>query len=207
MSAKRPLLVGLTGSIGMGKTETARMFAELGIPVFDADGVVHRLYARGGAAVAPLENLFPECVVSGQVDRACLSRKLRDDPGALAQLESVVHPLVLREERAFTASAAADGADFIVLDIPLLFETEADTRMDAIVVVTAPRDVQRARVLSRPGMSEVLLDQIFARQMPDVDKRRSADFIVETDKGLGNAREQVKRIVAILRARAREENA
>jgi dephospho-CoA kinase len=207
MTAARPLLVGLTGSIGMGKTETARMFASLGIPVYDADAAVHRLYAPGGEAVAAIGNAFPECVAGGRVDRACLSAKLRADPAALARLEAIVHPLVARDQEAFIARAAADRAEIVILDIPLLFETGADTRVNAVVAVTAPDHVQRARVLARPGMNEELLEQILARQLSDVDKRDRADFLVETDKGMSHAFEQVKRIVSELRAKRRSENA
>ena len=207
MTVKRPLLVGLTGSIGMGKTETAGMFARLGIPVYDADAAVHQLYASGGEAVAAIEKAFPECVDSGQVNRACLSTKVRTDKAALARLEAIVHPLVAREQEAFIARAAANGAEIVLLDIPLLFETGADTRLEAVVVVTAPCDVQRARVLARPGMTEKLFEQILARQLPDVDKQERAHFIVETDKGMDHAFEQVKRIVSELHARQRGDDA
>jgi dephospho-CoA kinase len=201
MSGKRPLLVGLTGSIGMGKSETARMFASLDIPVYDADAAVHRLYAPGGEALAAIERVFPDCVNAGQVNRACLSEKVRADHAALARLEAIVHPLVAREQEAFVAQEAGNGADLVVLDIPLLFETGGDSRMDAVVVVTASEDVQRERVLARPGMSEALLGQILSRQLPDVDKRHRADFVVETDRGMSHALEQVKRIISELRAR------
>src|ERR1700678_4134136 len=152
MNAERPLLVGLTGSIGMGKTETAGMFARLGIPVYDADAAVHGLYAPGGEAVAAIARVFPECVIGGEVDRACLSARVRADHAVLARLEAVVHPLVAREQEAFIARAKAGRAKIVVLDIPLLFETGAHLGVDAVVVVTAPHDVQRDRVLARPGM-------------------------------------------------------
>jgi dephospho-CoA kinase len=207
MSGKRPMLVGLTGSIGMGKTETARMFAGLDVPVYDADAAVHRLYAAGGKAVPAIEGIFPDCVNAGQVDRGCLSEKLSTEPTALTRLEAIVHPLVAREQESFVAQATANGADLVVLDIPLLFEIAGDSRMDAVVVVTASEDVQRQRVLARPGMSEALLGQILSRQLPDVDKRRRADFVVETDRGMGHALEQVKRIVSELRAWRKDKNA
>ena len=207
MTFMRPLRVGLTGSIGMGKTETARMFSQLGIAVYDADAAVHRLYAAGGEAVAAIAEAFPECMSDGGVDRNCLSAELRADPAALARLEAIIHPLVAREQESFIERAAADGADIVVLDIPLLFETGGDAQVDAVVVVTAPEDVQRARVLSRPGMNEALLAQLLSRQLSDVDKRQRADFVVETGKGLGHAFEQVKRIVAELRARRMGANA
>jgi dephospho-CoA kinase len=207
MIVRRPLLIGLTGSIGVGKTETARMFAAAGIPVYDADAAVHRLYAPGGEAVAAIEKVFPECVRSGQVDRACLSAKVRADRAALARLEAIVHPFVARDQESFVARSAAEGADMVVLDIPLLFESGSHSRMDVIVVVTAPEDIQRKRVLARPGMNENMLDQILSRQLADVDKRKHADFVVETDKGLGHAFEQVRKIVSQLRARRKGENA
>jgi len=207
MGRNRPLIVGLTGSIGMGKSETARLFARFGIPVHDADSAVHRLYEPGGAAVAAVAKLFPECVVGGRVDRTRLAAKLREDPSAFSQLENIVHPLVAAGQRAFVEDAAARGAEMVVLDIPLLFETGKERDMDAVVVVSAPEDVQRARVLARPGMSQETLDHILARQMRDVDKRARAHFVVETDKGLDHAFEQVKAIVAALKERARGENA
>lgn len=207
MTARRPLLIGLTGSIGMGKTATAAMFARLGIPVYDADAAVHRLYAPGGAAVAPVAEAFPACVSAGKVDRACLSALVAADRAALARLEAIVHPLVAHAQEAFIAQAATGGAEMVVLDIPLLFETGADTRVDAVVVVTAPENVQRARVLARPGMTEELFAQMRARQIPDVDKRRRAQFVVETDTGMSHAFEQVKQVVAELRAMRRHGDA
>lgn len=207
MKRKRPLLIGLTGSIGMGKSETARLFARLGIPVHDADAAVHRQYEQGGAAVAALAKAFPDCIVGGRVDRAGLAARVRKDPSAFEQLERIVHPLVAADQRAFIDNAAAAGAEMIVLDIPLLFETGKEGMMDAIVVASAPRNVQRKRVLARPGMTEEALDEILARQLPDVDKRARAHFVVETDKGLDHALEQVKAIVAALRERARSKDA
>lgn len=207
MNRKRPLLIGLTGSIGMGKSETARLFGRLGIPVHDADAAVHRLYEQGGAAVAALAKVFPECVVEGRVDRAGLAAKVRKDPSAFQQLERIVHPLVAVDQRAFIENAAAAGAEMIVLDIPLLFETGKEGAMDAVVVVSAPRAVQRKRVLARSGMTGEALDDILARQMPDVDKRARAHFVVETDKGLDHALEQVKSIVAALKERAGSKDA
>jgi dephospho-CoA kinase len=207
MAHRRPLLVGLTGSIGMGKTETARQFARLGIPVHDADTAVHRLYEPGGGAVAAIAQAFPECVRDGRVDRAGLSARLRKEPSALSRLESIVHPFVAAEQRVFIAVATAAGADMVVLDVPLLFETGSERDMDAIVVVSAPEAIQRARVLARPGMNEEALDHILARQVPDVDKRARAHFVVETGKGLDHAFEQIKSIVAALRARAKGDHA
>ncbi|HEX4079965.1 MAG TPA: dephospho-CoA kinase [Rhizomicrobium sp.] len=204
MNARRPLVVGLTGSIGMGKTETARMFARLGIPVHDADAAVHRLYEPGGAAVAAIAETFPDCVQIDRVNRAQLSARVRDDKAAFTRLESIVHPLVAQEQRAFIEREAALGADIVVLDVPLLVETGSHAQVDAVVVVSAPAEIQRARVLQRSGMTEEMLDQLLERQMPDVDKRAHAHFVVETDKGLRHACEQVESIVSALRGRRKQ---
>ncbi len=199
--AERPYLVGLTGSIGMGKTETAKMFARLGIPVYDADAAVHALYEPGGAAVEAIAAAFPGAVRGGRVDRAALSQAVTADRAALRRLEAIVHPLVAREQQAFLEKSAAAGAEMVVLDIPLLFESGGHARMDAVVVVSAPHDVQRARVLAREGMTEDKLDHILARQMPDAEKRAKAHFVIETDKGLDHAFEAVKKVVAALHER------
>jgi dephospho-CoA kinase len=199
---RKPFLVGLTGSIGMGKSETAKLFRRLGIPVYDADAAVHALYEKGGAAVEPIANAFPGVVKEGRIDRAALTARVQGDEAAFKQLEAIVHPLVREAERAFVMAAAERGEDLVVLDIPLLFETGGQSRVDAVVVVSAPPAVQRARVLARPGMTEEKLAAIEARQVPDVDKRAEADFVIETDKGLEHAFESVKRIVAQLRERA-----
>lgn len=195
----RPLLIGLTGSIGMGKTETAKMFARLGIPVYDSDAAVHRLYEPGGAAVAPIADAFPGTVKDGRVDRAALSRAVGGNEAAFKRLEAIVHPLVAAEQRKFLDQVR--DAEMVVQDIPLLFETGGHARMDAVVVVSAPADVQRERVLAREGMTAEKLDHILSRQMPDVEKRAKAHFVVETDKGLDHAFEQVKAVVAALKAR------
>lgn len=207
MRTARPYIVGLTGSIGMGKTETARMFARLGIPVFDADAAVHCLYEPGGAAVHEVANAFPDCVMDGRVDRERLATRISREPDGLQRLERIVHPLVTKEQQAFMDRAAQDGADMVVLDVPLLYETGGHTRVDVVVVVSAPENVQRSRVLSRPGMTPEKLDQILARQIPDVDKRTRAHFVVETGKGFDHALEQVKQIVAAVHQRRREEPA
>ncbi|HVU19138.1 MAG TPA: dephospho-CoA kinase [Rhizomicrobium sp.] len=199
--AERPLLIGLTGSIGMGKSETAKMFAKLGIPVYDSDAAVHRLYKPGGAAVEKIAEAFPATVHDGRVDRAALSRQLAGNEAAFKKLESIVHPLVGEENRKFLARAQAAGAEMVVQDIPLLFETGGHTRMDAVVVVSAPSHIQRQRVLERPGMTPEKLDQILSRQMPDEEKRAKAHFVVETDKGLDHAFAQVKAIVQTLKAK------
>ncbi len=199
--AERLYLVGLTGSIGMGKSETAKMFAKLGVPVYDSDAAVHKLYEKGGAAVAPISQTFPGVVKDGHVDRAELSKKLAADPSGFKKLESLVHPLVAAEQRKFLEKAQQDGAEIVVLDIPLLFETGGQTRMDAVVVVSAPHHIQRERVLARAGMSADKLDQILSRQTPDVEKRAKAHFVIETDKGLDRAFEDVKKVVAALHQR------
>ena len=174
----RPFLLGLTGSIGMGKSTTAALFAKAGVPVWDADACVHELYARGGAAVAPIAAVFPEVIRDGAVDRDALKARLSQDKQALKRLESIVHPLTTQSRNAFIA--AQQDSDLILLDIPLLFETGADAGCDATLVVTAPPEVQRARVLARPGMTDAQLDLILARQMPDAQKRARADHVIET---------------------------
>lgn len=172
-------LLGLTGGIGMGKTTTAGMFAAQGVPVWDADAAVHRLYAPGGAAVPGVGALFPSAVTAAGIDRKLLSQLLAAAPRRLAELEAVVHPLVADDRAAFVAAHA--DAPVVLLDIPLLFETGAEAQMDGVAVVSAPAEVQRARVLSRPGMTPETLDLILSRQMPDADKRARATWIIPTD--------------------------
>lgn len=207
MTAKMPRMIGLTGSIGMGKSETAKMFARLGIPVYDSDAAVHRLYEQGGAAVPEIEAAFPGTIVDGAVDRAALTRAITAKQDGFKILERIVHPLVAREQQKFLAEAMASGADMVVLDVPLLFETGGHARMDAVVVVSAPAELQRERVLARPGMTAEKLDQILSRQMADEEKRKLAHFVIETDKGLEPAFERVKEVVAELRQRWSGENA
>ena len=194
------ITVGLTGSIGMGKSTTAAMFAAEGVPVYDADAEVHALYAKGGAAVEPLEAAFPGVVVDGAVDRAKLSHQVVGKPDELKRLEAIVHPLVGESRIGFFQDAVAAGADIVILDIPLLFETGGEKRMDAVVVVTAPADLQRQRVLARPGMDEAKLDAILARQMADAEKRARAHFVIDTSLGLEHARIQVRDVLARLRS-------
>ena len=189
------IVLGLTGSIGMGKSTTAAMFADEGALVWNADEAVHRLYAPGGAAVAPIAEAFPGVVVDGAVDRARLAEALGRDETAFRRLEAIVHPLVLRDRLSDLTAAAANGVRLAVLDIPLLFETGGDAAVDAVVVVTAPAEVQAERVLARPGMTRERLDAILARQLPDAEKRRRADFVVDTGHGLEAARAQVREIV------------
>lgn len=199
MSEHRMIILGLTGSIGMGKSTTAAMFAAEGAPVYDADAEVHALYAPGGAAVAPLEAAFPGVVVDGAVDRARLSQRVVGQPEELKRLEAIVHPLVGATRGAFFEKAQAAGADVVVLDIPLLFETGGEKRVDAVVVVSAPAHMQRLRVLERPGMDEAKLDAILARQMADSEKRARAHYIIDTGQGLEHARAQVREVLAKVR--------
>ena len=189
------IVLGLTGSIGMGKSTTGRMFADEGALVWDADAAVHRLYARGGAAVEPLGEAFPGVVVDGAVDRTRLAEILGRDEGGFKRLEAIVHPLVAQDRAEDLAMARAEGVRLAVLDIPLLFETGGEAFVDAVVVVTAEAEVQAARVLARPGMTRDRFEAILARQTPDAEKRRRADFLVDTGRGLDAAREQVARIV------------
>lgn len=187
--------LGLTGSIGMGKSTTAEMFADKGIPVWDADAVVHELYgphARGSQAIA---ELVPEAVTPAGVDRAKLRAAVVSDARLLRQIEAVIHPLVAADRARFLEKAAAGGARIVLFDIPLLFETGADDWLDKIVVVTAPQEVQRQRVLERPGMTETTFAAILAKQIPDVKKRARADFIVDTSLGLEHADREVSKIL------------
>jgi dephospho-CoA kinase len=186
-------VLGLTGSVAMGKSTTARFFAEAGVPVHDADAVVHQLYE--GAAVPIIEAAFPGTTADGKVDRVKLGSRVMNDLAALRQLEAIVHPLVQEAERRFLAEAEASGAAVAVLDIPLLFETGGEQRVDAVVVATAPPEVQRARVLERPGMTAQRLEAMLARQMSDSEKRRRADFVVDTSRGFDDARTQVQEIL------------
>ncbi len=192
-------VIGLTGSIGMGKSTTADMFRQEGIPVNDADAVVHELYAH--EAVAPIEAAFPGTTRDGSVDRAALAAHLAAHPSDFKTLETIVHPLVRAKELEFRERTQAQGHDMAVLDIPLLFETGRQGRVDAVVVVSCPPDIQRARVLSRPGMTVDKFEMILSRQMPDSEKRARADYIVETGSGLESARTQVREILADIRAR------
>jgi dephospho-CoA kinase len=186
-------LLGLTGSVGMGKSTTLRFFAEAGVPVYDADREVHRLYE--GAAVPAIEAVFPGTTRDGKVDRTKLAARVLNNPEALRRLEAIVHPMVHDVEQRILAEAEAAGHKVAVLDIPLLYEVDADKRVDAVVVVTAPPEVQRARVMERPGMTEEKFAAILAKQMPDAEKRRRADFVVDTSQGLDAARAQVRAIL------------
>jgi dephospho-CoA kinase len=186
-------VLGLTGSIGMGKTTTAGFFAQAGVPVYDADTVVHRLYER--EAVPLIEAAFSGSTRAGKVDRKSLAATVLDNPDALRKLEAIVHPLVRAIECRFLDEAEARGAPVVVLDIPLLLETRGEKETDAVVVVSAPADVQRARAMQRPGMTEQKLEAILRQQMPDAEKRRRADFVVDTSQGFEAARAQVHAIL------------
>ena len=187
-------VLGLTGSLGMGKSTTAKFFAEEGVPVHDADAAVHRLYA--GEAVPLVEAAFPGTTQDGKVDRDRLAKRVLGDAEAIRRLEQIVHPLVRADEERFLAEADRQGAKVAVLDIPLLFETGGDARCDAVVVVSAPAEVQRKRAFERPGMSEEKLTAILAKQMPDAEKRARANFIVDSGQGFEHARAQVREILA-----------
>ena len=194
-------LIGLTGSIGMGKTQTAALFEEEGVPRYDADAAVHGLYEVGGAAVGPIGELFPEAVRDGAVDRAALGRIVLKDGAKLAALEKMVHPLAGATQVDFLNAQMAAGATHVLLDIPLLFETGGHEFVDCVVVVSAPADIQRARVLERPGMTEEKFTDILAKQMPDSDKRAAADFIVDSSVSVADAHQQVKEILGVVRDR------
>lgn len=195
------LLIGLTGSIGMGKSETAKMFRALGVPVYDADAAVHKLYDKGGKAVEPVRAAFPSAVADDRVDRKALSRAVLGLPGEMKKLEAIVHPLVGEAQLEFLRENMAAGHDMAVLDIPLLYETGGEARVDVVVVVSAPYDMQKTRVLARPDMDEAKFAAIHAKQTPDAEKRRRADFVVESGKGLEHARAQVAAIVDVLKGR------
>ncbi len=192
------IVIGLTGSIGMGKTTTAKLFAAEGIPVLDSDAVVHDLYSA--EAVPMIEAAFPGTTISGTVDRLKLGNILRENPANFRKLEAIVHPLVRERQEAFLRKAREENQNFAVLDIPLLFETGAETRVDKIVVVSCAPEIQRQRVLSRPGMTEEKFEMILARQMPDAEKRRRADFIIDSGNGVEAARDQVREILQRLSA-------
>jgi len=186
-------VIGLTGSIGMGKSTTARFFAEAGVPVHDADAAVHRLY--DGEAAPAIEAAFPGTTSGGKVDRVKLAERVLGDKAALRQLESIVHPLVREAETRFLAEAQRNGAPVAVLDIPLLFETGGQERVDAVVTVSAPAELQRARLLDRAGMTQEKLEALIANQLPDAEKRRRADFILDSSQGFEAARNQVAEIL------------
>jgi dephospho-CoA kinase len=198
------IVVGLTGSIGMGKSTTAQMFADAGAPVYDADAEVRRLYAPGGAAVPVIEEAFPGVVREGGVDRGLLAERVLGNPEALARLNGLVWPLMGAARATFFERARAENAEVVVLDIPLLLETRGEKNVDAVVVASAPADMQRERVLARPGMTTDKFEAILAAQMPDEEKRAKADYVVDTSQGLEPARRQVEAILAALRGGAKQ---
>jgi dephospho-CoA kinase len=202
MSSARPFILCLTGSLGMGKSRTAQFFAELGVPVHDSDAVVHALYE--GEAVPIIEHAFPGATADGKVDRAELAKKVLGDDTALARLEAIVHPLVAAARDKFLADAQARGAPVVVLDIPLLFETAGQAGCDAVIVVSAPAEIQRRRAFERPGMTEEKFTALLAKQTPDAEKRRRADFIVDSSQSFDHARAQVRDILqAVVKMRER----
>ncbi len=187
------IVLGLTGSIGMGKSTTAKLFAEAGVPVYDADATVHRLYE--GEAVAAIEAAFPGTTADGKVDRNRLSARVVHDPAAMRRLEEIVHPMLGASRRKFLHDAEQSGAAVAVVDVPLLFETGGENRVDAVVVVTTTPEIQRQRILERPNMTDEKLDAIMARQMPDAEKRKRANFVVDTSHGLDPVRAQIRDIL------------
>ncbi|MEK9968626.1 MAG: dephospho-CoA kinase [Ferrovibrio sp.] len=196
------LKIGLTGSIGMGKTTVAKMFAARGIPVFDADAAVHGLYDRGGAAVAPVGAAFPGAVKDGAVDRAALSALVVGKPAEIKKLEAIVHPLVGRVREDFLKSAEARGEPMVVLEIQMLLEGSSAKTLDCIVVVSAPEAMQRDRALARPGMTEAKLAGILSNQMPDAEKRARADYVIDTGVSLAETEQQVAALIAELKQKA-----
>lgn len=193
------IVAGLTGSIAMGKSQTAKMFAARGIPVFDSDAAVHELYAPGGEAVEPLRVLTPDAIVDGGIDRGKLAALVQADPGLLKKIEAVVHPLVKARQLAFLADAET-RSDMAVLDIPLLFETGREKEVDLVIVVSADTVLQRERALARPGMSAEKLDFILSRQLPDAEKRARADYVIDTSVGLAETAREVDQVIARIRA-------
>jgi len=192
------IIVGLTGSIGMGKSETAKIFAAKGVPVFDADAVVHTLQAKNGKALGPIEEAFPGVVKGGVLDRAKLGSIVFADVDAKKNLEAIIHPMVAEERVAFFDSAEAANAPFIVLDVPLLFETGGNTACDKVIVVSAPADMQKERVLVRRGMTEEKFAHILLQQVPDAEKCAKADYVVDSGKGIEHAEQQVADIIQSL---------
>jgi dephospho-CoA kinase len=204
MSHDRPFILCLTGSLGMGKSRTAQFFAEEGVPVYDADAVVHELYE--GEAVPLIVQAFPGAVANGKVDRAKLAALVLGDDAALKRLEAIVHPLVAARREKFLAAARANKVNVVLLDVPLLFETRGERHCDAVVVVSAPADIQRRRALERPGMTEEKFAALLAKQLPDTEKRERADFVVDTSQSFDHARAQVRDILRLVATMAKRPN-
>ncbi len=198
MTGKRPFVIGLTGSIGMGKSTTSAMFAELGIPVWDADATVHQLYQSGETGAVAIAEIVPVAVGTNGVDREVLKREIAKLPDLLQQIEGVIHPLVQAHRKQFIKTAESD---IVLCDIPLLLETGSQDAFDCVVVVTASAEIQKARVLDRPGMTEAHFASILSRQMPDAEKRQKADYLVDTSTGLQDAQEQVAKILTDIRSK------
>ncbi|MFN4140627.1 dephospho-CoA kinase [Aestuariivirga sp.] len=196
------IVAGLTGSIAMGKSETARMFAARGIPVFDSDTAVHELYAKGGEAVPAIAALVPSAVTNGSVDRHKLAARVMEQPELLERIEASVHPLVRLRQKVFLEAAEASGSPIAVLDIPLLFETGREKEVDVVIVVSAKAELQRQRALSRPGMTAEKLSFILSRQLPDAEKRSRADYVVDTSVSLADTAREVDRVIDDLKARS-----
>jgi len=194
-------IIGLTGSIGMGKTTTANMFKDLGCPVFDADAAVHQLYSRGGKGAALIRSVFPDAIIDGAVDRKILGAYMKSDPLNLQVLESFIHPWIGEMRAEFLESAKSSGAKAVVFDVPLLFETAMEAHVTVTVVVSAPALIQKARVLAREGMTPDIFEMLLSRQMPDAEKRRRADYIISTGEGLEKAREQVQDVLSKILAK------
>lgn len=198
------IVAGLTGSIAMGKSETARMFAAQGIPVFDSDAAVHALYEKGGDAVAAIGSIAPSAIIQGGVDRQKLAAMIQAQPSLLPRIEAAVHPLVQKMQARFLADAAAAGSDMALLDVPLLFETGREKDVDVVIVVSAGERLQRERALSRPGMTAEKFDFILSRQMPDEQKRAQANYVIDTSSSLADTAREVERVIADIRAKSRQ---
>lgn len=196
------IVAALTGSIAMGKSETARMFAERGIPVFDSDAAVHSLYAKGGGAVGAIASIAPSAIVDGGVDRGRLAALIQTEPALLKEIEASVHPLVRNMQTSFLSAAAASGADIALLDIPLLFETGRERDVDVVIVVSTEETIQRRRALQRPGMTVEKLNFILSKQMPDAEKRARADYVIDTSVSLAETAREVERVIADIRTKA-----
>lgn len=192
-------LLGLTGSIGMGKSTVGKMFEKEGIPLYNVDAEIHKLYQPGGAAVAPIGDEFPEAVIAGRVDRPALSKLVLGDDAAIKRLERIVHPLVGLGRSSFISDAEQKEEPFVLLDVPLIFETGGEKNFDTIIVVSAPKDVQRARVLARPDMTEEKFEAILARQTPDAEKREKADFVIDTNCSEEETYAQVQSLIKKLK--------